>query len=215
LVADSGDYRGEKGTLFEQILWYHGLAAARLAKHADAIHDFERLVQRSQTRETSDTLYRWPLRTNEYRYVLAYLKQQADDPNGAVQLYREALTTDIGLYMAHVRIGDIYEGVAMWEQAVLARRQAVNANPDDPSLVLDLGKTLANAARWAEAEERLREATAANPRDPRAHFYRGLVLEQLGRKDDARDALTRFTTLAPSRYERQVTIAKQHLAALH
>jgi Flp pilus assembly protein TadD len=81
-------------------------------------------------------------------------------------------------------------------------------------LLLDLGKTLADATRWVEAEAQLRESGAANPRDPRGPFYLGLVFEQLGRKDDARAAFTRFIALAPSRYERQIALAKQRLDAL-
>jgi Flp pilus assembly protein TadD len=214
LIADSMDYRGERGTLFEQVLWYHSLAAARLLKHDDAIRSLEALVQRSQHKEASDTLYRWPLRTSEYRYVLAFMRQRAGDPNAAIRGYEEAVTEDIGLYMAHVRVADIYEGAAMWTQAVLARRNAINANPDDPSLVLDLGKTLANAGRWAEAEPPLREAVSASPADSRPHLFLGLVLAQVGKKDEARTELERFISLAPSRYERQIALAKQRLDAL-
>ena len=214
LLGDSADYRAEKGRLYEQILWYHGLAAARQQKFAEGKEDLRRLVARSERREVSDTLYRWPLRTNEYRYTLAYLTQRAGDPNGATRLYEEALTNDLGLYMAHVRLADIYEAAGLFDQAITARRNALNASPDDPSLLVDLGKTLANAARWAEAEQPLVESAAANPRDPRVPFYLGLVFENLGRKDDARAAFTKFIAIAPSRYERQVTVAQQHIDAL-
>lgn len=85
------------------------------------------------------------------------------------------LTLAIGLYMAHVRLAEVYETAHMLP---------------------------------------LRQAIAANPRDARPQFYLGLTLEQLGQKDDARAALDRFISLAPSRYERQIAVAKQHLAAL-
>lgn len=214
LMPDSADYRGEKGRLYEQILWYHGLAAARAQKFTEGIEDLRRLVARSERREVSDTLYRWPLRTNEYRYTLAYLTQRAGDSQAAVRLYEEALTNDLGLYMAHVRLADIYEAAGMFDQAITARCNALNANPDDPTLLVDLGKTLANAARWAEAEQPLVESAAANPRDPRVPFYLGMVFENLGRKDEARAAFTTFIAIAPSRYERQISVAKQHIDAL-
>jgi tetratricopeptide (TPR) repeat protein len=214
LVADSGGFRGERGQLYEQVLWYYALAATRLQKHDESIRALEGLIHRSETREASDTMFRWPLRTTEYRYVLAFVRQRAGDAEGAIRGYQEALTGDLGLYMAHVRVGDIYEGAARWSEAVLARRTAINANPDDPSLILDLGKTLANAGRWAEAEQPLRDAAAANARDSRSHFYLGLVLEHLGQKTEARTALTRFISLAPSRYDRQIAVARQHLSAL-
>lgn len=196
------------------VLWWHGLASARVEKWPEAIRRFESLMERSLEPTRRDSLVHFPLRTNEFRYILAYLKQRSGQLNEAIDLYRESITNDIGLYMAHVRLAEVYETAQRLSDAITSRRNAVNANPEDASLQLDLGKTLANAGRLDDAATALGDASAANPRDPRAHFYLGLVFEQLGRKDDARNALTRFTTLAPSRYERQVTIAKQHLAAL-
>ena len=96
-----------------------------------------------------------------------------------------------------------------------ARRNAVNANPDDATLLLDLGKTFANAGQLDSAIVVLGQAASANPRDARPQFYLGVVAEKLGQSDKARTAFTQFTALAPSRYERQVGIAKQHLASLH
>ena len=196
------------------VLWWHGLASARVERWPEAIADFGLLMDRSLEPTRRDSLVHFPLRTNEFRYVLAYLKQRSGKVNEAIDLYREAITNDIGLYMAHVRLAEMYETAQMLDQAVLSRRNAVNANPDDATLLVDLGKTLATIGRFGNAVEPLRQATDMNPRDARAYFYLGLVLEQLGSKDAARAALTRFTSLAPSRYERQIAIARQHLAAL-
>src|SRR6266511_3342379 len=112
------------------------------------------------------------------------------------------------------RLADMYETAQMFPQAIKSRQNAVNANPDDESLLLDLGKTLAVAGQPQEAVKTLRQAASVNPRDPRPSFYLGIVLEQMGQKDDARAAFSQFTSLAPSRYDRQISIAKQHLAAL-
>lgn len=196
------------------LLWYRALAAAHVEKYQQAQGDLQELLARSESKERSDSLIRIPLRTNEYRYVLAYVRHRGGDPNGAIFLYRQALENDVGLYMAHVRLAEIYEGAQRWDQAGAHRQNAINANPDDASLLVDLGKTLATSGRFGDAVEPLRQATDMNPRDARAYFYLGIVLEQLGKKDDARAALTRFTSLAPSRYERQIAIARQHLAAL-
>lgn len=91
------------------ILWYRGLAAAHLDRHADAIRDSQELLDRSVGVERRDSLVYVPLRTNEYRYVLAVLKQRAGDDAGATQLFREALENDRGLYMAHVQLARLAE----------------------------------------------------------------------------------------------------------
>jgi tetratricopeptide (TPR) repeat protein len=214
LVADSGAFRGERSGLFERVLWYRALALERLGRRAEAIDDLQRLLDRSLRREASDTLFRWPLRTNEYRYVLAYLKQRAGDHDAAVALYEEALTQDLGLYPAHTRIADIYEGARMWEPAVAAREQAVNAFPEDPGLSLNLGLTLAKAGRLRQAEAALAHAWEANHRDSRSAYYLGIVRQQLDDKEGARAAFSHFLASAPSRYERQRQDARQRLAAL-
>jgi tetratricopeptide (TPR) repeat protein len=196
------------------VLWWHGLASARVEKWTEAIWDFEQLMERSIAPTRKNFLVQFPLRTNEYRYVLAYLKQRSNNLNAAIDLYREAITNDIGLYMAHVRLAEMYETAQMWDQAILSRRNAVNANPEDASLQLDLGKTLVNAGRLEDAVEPLQQGAEMNPRDARIFFYLGAVLQQLERKDDARSALARFISLAPSRYDRQIANAKQRLAFL-
>ena len=91
---------------------------------------------------------------------------------------------------------------------------AVNANPDDPSLLLDLGVTLGKAGMMPQAETRLQLAAESNPRDARAFFWLGLAQQEQGKKDAAKASFTRFLELAPSRYDRQITMAKDHLGQL-
>ncbi|HXF95354.1 MAG TPA: tetratricopeptide repeat protein [Gemmatimonadales bacterium] len=142
------------------------------------------------------------------------LDQRAGRPADALSRYREVVEQDIGFYMAHVRMAEIHEGAARWDRAVEARRHALNANPDDPSLMLDLGVTLAKAGRLADAEEALRQALEANPRDARVPYYLGVVQQQLGEAADAAASFRRFLTLAPSRYDRQIADARRRLASL-
>ena len=197
------------------VFWWHGLASAHVEHWPEATWDFEHLMDRSLEPTRRDSLVHFPLRTNEYRYLLAFVKQRSGTLNEAIDLYREAITNDLGLYMAHVRLADMYETAGMFSQAIASRRNAVNANPDDATLLLDLGKTFANAGQLDSAVVVLGQAASANPRDARPQFYLGVVAEKLGQSDKARTAFTQFTALAPSRYERQVGIAKQHLASLH
>jgi Tfp pilus assembly protein PilF len=45
-------------------------------------------------------------------------------------------------------------------------------------------------------------------------FWLGLVQFDQGRKDAARESLTRFVSTAPSRYDRQITMARDRLSKL-
>jgi tetratricopeptide (TPR) repeat protein len=199
------------------LLYWHGLAAAQINKNDDAVWDFGTILTRYLDTENKmkDSTLRVPLRTNEFRYLQGVMKQRAGQFNEAIDLYRQALENDIGLYMAHVHLAQIYEDHNMLPQAVAERQAAVNANPDDPGLLLDLGKTLARANQWIDAERALRDAIAANPRDPRPHYVLGIIEQHQNKMPEARTAFTEFIALAPSRYGPQIADARQRLNALH
>jgi tetratricopeptide (TPR) repeat protein len=197
----------------DELFFYRGIAAAHLGLWQDATGDVQVLLDRSLKREHTDSLIQIPLNTNDFRYILALLKDRAGRPADAMSLYKEALASDLGLYMAHVRLADLYEQYQMWTDAVTERRRAVDANPDDASLVRDLGASLARANQGAEAETVLHQAMDENPRDPGAPYVLGLIEQQLNKPADARAALTRFLALAPST-DTRITDAKSRLAKL-
>lgn len=211
LLSDSAA-KGFARRQFDDALQYHALAATRVNKHDDAVRDLQRLVDRARSREASDTTFRSPLRTNEYLYLLAFVKQRSGDLQGAAETYREALAGDLGLFPAHARIAEIYEGARQWDDAILARRNAINANPDDASFQLDLAWTLAKAGRFEDAEVELRQAIERIPRDARGPYYLGLVQERLNKPADAKANFERFVQIAPSRFERQIDDAKKRIA---
>lgn len=196
------------------VLFYRGLAAAHLAIWPDAITDFKTLLARSQKEEQKDSLILFPLNTNDYRYTLAVLEMRAGRPADAMNLLKETLANDLGLYMAHVHLADLYEQYQMWNDAVAERHRAMDANPDDATLVRDLGATLLHAGRAAEAEPVLRQAMDANPRDPGGPYALGLAEQQLNKPAEARTALTRFLALAPSSDTRRIADARDRLAKL-
>ncbi len=197
------------------LFWYRGLAAAHQRAYNIAIEDFETLFARSLKAERGDTLIQIPVYTNDYRYVLALLHQLWGKPADAMRLYQEAIAADLGLYMAHVRLAQMYREFKMWDQAIEEARRAIETNPDDATAVLELGVILAEAGRAPEAEETLGRAAAANPRDPRPIYHLGIVRQELAKPGEAREALTRFVAMAPpARYEHQIADAKQRLAAL-
>lgn len=204
-----------RDSLPDFFFWYRGLSAAHQRAYKQGIDDFQVLLDRSLKAEQSDTLMPFQLGTNDYRYTLAVMHQMWGKPADAMRLYQDAIANDLGLYMAHVRLAQMYREYKMWDKAIEEARRAIETNPDDATAVLELGVILAEAGRGAEAEETLGRAAAANPRDPRPIYHLGVVRQQLAKPGEAREALTRFVALAPTaRYERQITDAKQRLTTL-
>ncbi len=196
------------------LLWYRGISAGHVGLYDVAIRDFEVLLDRSLKAERSDSIVRIPLQTNDYRYFLALFNQRAKRFADATALYKEALASDLGLFMAHVQMGRIFEENRTWPEAIDHFQSAVATSPDDPSLLLDLGVVLREAGRRAEAETTLAQGMEANPRDSRVPYHLGVTLQEEGKLREARVAFTRFVALAPSRYGRQLADARRRLAGL-
>lgn len=199
-------------------LWYKGLAAAHVGKYEAAEAHFRMLISRNIAAQTAadakGQLTRVPMRTNEYRYTLAVILQAAGRSTDAMTLFQQVLNDDIGAYMAHVRIASMFEAQRNYVEAVKSREYAVNANPDDASLLMDLGITLGKAGDMAGAEERLRQALAQNPRDVRPLFWLGVATQAQGKTAEAREAFSRFVATAPARYDRQIAMARERLTQL-
>lgn len=204
-------------SLPDGVYHFQSLAAMHEKHFPVAIDNFQRLIDREEERkrkvEERDML-RIPIRVNEYRYFKAVALHAAGNLPDAASLYKEALQNDLGLYMAHVRLAQIYESQRNYESAIVERRRAVAANPDDPTLVLDLGVTLGKSGDFAAAETELVRATESSPRNAEAWFWLGLAREQLGRRAEARAAYEQVVALAPSRMAARVTAARQKIVAL-
>lgn len=194
------------------VIWLHGLSAAHTRHYDAAINDMENLLR--QVRVEQDTTVDVPLVTNEFRYMLAALRQNAGQLDQAIALYEQVAENDAGHYMAHVQLARIYEAQRDYPRAVRERQNAINANPDDASLVFDLGMTLGKAGMMPQAETRFQAALEANPRDVRSLFWLGMTQVEQGKTGAARDSFNRFIAAAPSRYERQVGMAREKLAGL-
>lgn len=201
-------------SLPEFVLWLHQLAAARANQVPVAVTSAEALLRKSQAREASDTVRAVPLETNQYRYILAALYARAGRRDDALRLFREVLTNDIGHYAAHTQLARLFESAGDFGNAVAERQRATNVNPDDHTLFIDLGTTLARASRWPEAETALQQATTMAPRDPRGFYRLGVVTQQLGKRPEARAAFERFIELAPARQANVIADARARLAQL-
>jgi len=191
-------------------LWYHALTQVEQGRYAIAIQNVERLLN---TAFRDSTGY-GRSEAFSHQYTLAYLHHVAGNLEEAARVYRVVLEDQMGLDLVHMRLAQVLEQMGRWDDAVAERRNAANANPDDPSLIFDLGMSLHNAGMNSEAGDVLRQALAANPREVRAHLVLGAVLQAQGRGEAARAEYERFLELSPRRYETLIADAQARLANL-
>ena len=117
--------------------------------------------------------------------------------------------------MAHVHLAEIAEAQHRWGDALAERERALAADPDDPSLLFDLGYLQGEVGQLDSSVANLTRAAKLDPRDSRIDYYLGRVEEIAHDTADADTAYARFLALAPGRYERWIADARSRLAALH
>jgi len=215
VVVNAYDPKVREKKIPSGLLLYHGLAAAHIERYDVAVKDFRLLLQRAIEEEKTDSINHFTdLRSNELRYMLAGIEQAAGQRDSALARFQQVLTVDLGQYMAHVRMAEIYEFRHQWDEALEERHRAAESNPEDPSLQYELGLTLALAHRYPESRDVLVEAVRANPLNARIPYVLGKVQALLHEPAEARATLTRFIAIAPSRFQDQVAEARQLLASL-
>ncbi|HET7790514.1 MAG TPA: tetratricopeptide repeat protein [Gemmatimonadales bacterium] len=208
-------YRNQpRDSVPNSILMLRGLSAAQLQQADTALSDFKTLLDRSVAHEKGDSLVFIPLQTNDYRYLIALVEQRAHRYVNAIRDYQEALSNDLGLYMAHVQLARIYEQNKVWTQAIEEAQRALQVEPDDASLQRQLGVILVEAGQAQAGDSVLRAAMVVNPRDPEIPYRLAYADLTLQRPADAKAAFARFLALAPSSWDRSVADAKAQLAKL-
>ncbi|HEY6807909.1 MAG TPA: tetratricopeptide repeat protein [Gemmatimonadales bacterium] len=196
------------------IFYYRGFAAAHLKLWDVSIRDFQALFDRNLKAEQSDSLIQVPLATNDFRYIVAVLTERLDKPADAVRLYQDVITSDLGAYMAHAHLAGLYRRFQMWDKAVAEARAAVQANPDDASLLLDLGEILEDARHLPDAAAAYRDAATLDPHLAIVPYRLGLVEAALGKTAEAKTALQHFVAIAPHRLSTEIADAKQRMFTL-
>jgi tetratricopeptide (TPR) repeat protein len=204
-----------RGPVPRDVYWFKTLCAARIGKITEAMRSMDKLLEEQEKFEhrNRDKLIRHELRTNDYRYIKAILLQAHGEKEAALAMYRTVLEHDIGLYMAHVRMAMIYEEDKKWAEAVAERQNAVNSNPDDAALLIDLGVTAGKAGLFELAMEALTRAAEANPRLADAPFWAGMLHYSQGNHEEARKSFTSFLAIAPSRWQGKIDSAKKLMEA--
>jgi Tfp pilus assembly protein PilF len=151
---------------------------------------------------------------NEFRYALAVILDKAGQQAEAIKLLQESVTNDLGLYMAHVRLAEMYEEQHRIKSALQERRRALEASPEDPALLYDMGEALYRAGELSDAYGFLEKAVQANPRSARALYMFGSVAQKLEQNKEAKEAYTRFIAMAPSRFQEQIVEAGHRLETM-
>jgi tetratricopeptide (TPR) repeat protein len=123
---------------------------------------------------------------------------EEDEPERAIQAYRQALQLDPDLPDAHLNLGRLLHESGRPADIAAAEthyRRALALRPADATAAFNLGVALQDLKRFLDAVEAYEKALALDPRLPDAHFNLAVVNEELGRKQAAFFHLRSYKTL--------------------
>lgn len=207
-------FQGDNQNLPDQLLWWRGLIAAHRDSFAAAVDAFAVLTGRAKAREQDSTASdASPMRTNDYRFILATMLFLDRRYPQAIPTFRRALEVDLGLFVGHVQLARMHEARGEFAEAVAERQLAVAVSPDNSDLLVDLAGTMIRGRRFGEALEPLAEAERLNPRDPRIPYLLGVAREELEQRGASDSAYARFLAIAPSRFAAQKLEVSRRLQA--
>ncbi|HYN20972.1 MAG TPA: tetratricopeptide repeat protein [Thermoanaerobaculia bacterium] len=121
-----------------------------------------------------------------------------DEPERAIQAYRQALQLDPDLTDAHLNLGRLLHESGRPADVASAEthyRRALALRPADATAAFNLGVALQDLKRLHDAVEAYEKALALDPRLPDAHFNLAVVNEELGHKQAAFFHLRSYKTL--------------------
>lgn len=150
----------------------------------------------------------------DYAILLAQVKEQAADAEGAAQTYRSILSAQPGNIAALEGLVNLLLGQQRPEAAIGLLQDTLKAAPqanqveagsiDVVSVQLILGKVYASQQRYEEAIAVYDEATKVDGQDFRPPLGKAIVLQQQGQSETAQSFFDKSLELAPASYRDQI-----------
>ena len=155
-----------------------------LKKYDSAAMELDLLANKITTREEKELVFEFQSKSIAI-YSLGVLQVQLNQLSTARTTFQRALTEDLGLYMAHVRLAGLSLLTADTASAVTELGAAVDLNETDASIIFQYGYVLIAAGRYNDAIVELRKGIAANPWFALPYLYLGRVLDAQGKTTEA------------------------------
>lgn len=120
------------------------------------------------------------------------------DTETALTLFSKASTLVPEIWTPFFRMGLVYDGRKNFEEANKYYRKVLDAEPDHPGALLNLGNNLKNLGKFDEAENYLKRAVRLNPYFSNVHDSYAQVLAKLNKLTEAERFFQVALALNPS-----------------
>jgi tetratricopeptide (TPR) repeat protein len=137
---------------------------------------------------------------------LGQLAEQTGKKSEAAACYKKALANPIQRPAELTTLARFCASRGWADAAVTNYLKAVNLNPADPKLRLELGQALAKLKRYPEAAAQFAECTRLAPEFAEARFLFGLALGRQGKPEEAVAQFQEVVRLRPDLLEARLNL---------
>jgi len=121
----------------------------------------------------------------EALYHIGNLRKSAEDLDGAMRFYDEAITADASFWHAYNAKGMLLANQLRFGDAIDVYRKALTCAPQSPEIHNNIGNAFRRSGQGEEALAHFREAHRLKPDLASIHLNVASTLEELGRTDEA------------------------------
>ncbi len=133
----------------------------------------------------------------EVKMYLGAIAINEHQDSAAIEQFKQVTKMAGWNVQAWVRLGGLYFDNKKYEEAVKVMNEAAQLFPDDFTVNLILGLSLAQSNKAAEAKPYLKKAVDINPNDVNALSAYGFTLNQLKENEEAAEYLKKALKLSP------------------
>ncbi len=133
----------------------------------------------------------------EVKMYLGAIAINQHQDSTAIELFKQVTQMAGWNVQAWVRLGGLYFDNKKYDEAVKVMNEAIQLFPDDFTVNLILGLSLAQSNRESEAKPYLKKAVDINPNDVNALSAYGFTLNQLKENTEAAEYLKKALKLSP------------------
>jgi tetratricopeptide (TPR) repeat protein len=133
----------------------------------------------------------------EVKMYLGAIAINQHQDSTAIELFKQVTQMAGWNVQAWVRLGGLYFDNKKYDEAVKVMNEAIQLFPDDFTVNLILGLSLAQSNKESEAKPYLKKAVDLNPNDVNALSAYGFTLNQLKENEEAAEYLKKALKLSP------------------
>ena len=162
-------------------------------------------MARIESKEIARTLPVY-LSKEMFSYAIAGARSAAGEASAARAAYQDAVSENLGFYMAHVNLASLALAAFDTTTAITEAGTAAVISPRDPLLQVYAGYTLLQARHQSDAVDHFRTAIAADSSYAVAYMYLGEALNELKDTAQAIDAYRQYLAHARRNDDHRTTV---------